>query len=137
MATFSISSSIHVNVPPAVAFVYVADLTRHNEWNPGLKVTAISEGPTTVGSRFQSVGHVMGRDFGPIGDFTLDGAVKIWKRCSEHGDPLLETHAVGGHSRTRMVADAMGGDQLVHDSQLALVEGFIQHAAEDGLALKS
>ena len=44
MATFSISSSIHVNVPPAVAFVYVADLTRHNEWNPGLKVTAISEG---------------------------------------------------------------------------------------------
>ena len=62
MATFSISSSIHVNVPPAVAFVYVADLTRHNEWNPGLKVTAISEGPTAVGSRFQSVGHVMGRE---------------------------------------------------------------------------
>jgi hypothetical protein len=60
MATFSISFSIHVNVPPEVAFAYVADLTRHGEWNPGLKVTAISEGSTTVGSRFQSAGHVMG-----------------------------------------------------------------------------
>jgi hypothetical protein len=62
MATFSISSSIHVNVPLEVAFAYVADLTRHGEWNPGLRVTAISDGSTAVGSRFQSVGHVMGRE---------------------------------------------------------------------------
>ncbi len=62
MATFSISFSIHVKVPPEVAFAYVADLTRHGEWNPGLKVTAISEGSTTVGSRFQSVGHIFGRE---------------------------------------------------------------------------
>lgn len=62
MATFSLSSSIHVNVPPEVAFAYVADLTRHGEWNPGLKITAISEGSTTAGSRFQSVGHIFGRE---------------------------------------------------------------------------
>jgi len=62
MATFSISFSIHVNVPPEVAFAYVANLIRHGEWNPGLKVTAISEGTTTVGSRFQSVGHLKGRE---------------------------------------------------------------------------
>lgn len=62
MATFSNSFSIHVNVPPEVAFAYVADLTRHGEWNPGLRVTAISEGSTTVGSRFQSVGHIFGRE---------------------------------------------------------------------------
>ena len=62
MATFSISFSIHVNVPPEVAFAYVAALTRHDEWNPGLKVTAISEGSITVGSRFQSVGHIFGRE---------------------------------------------------------------------------
>ncbi len=60
MATFSISSSIHVNVPLEVAFAYVADLTRHGEWNPGLRVTAISDSSITVGSRFQSVGHIMG-----------------------------------------------------------------------------
>src|SRR4029450_7975081 len=58
MAIFSNSFSIHVHVPPEVAFAYVADLTRHGEWNPGLKVTAISEGSTAVGSRFQSVGHI-------------------------------------------------------------------------------
>jgi hypothetical protein len=58
MATFSISLSVYVHVPPEVAFAYVADLTRHGEWNPGLKVTAISEGSTAVGSRFQSVGHI-------------------------------------------------------------------------------
>ncbi len=62
MATFSNSFSIHVNVPPDVAFAYVADLTRHGEWNPGLKVTAISEDLATVGSRFQSVGHIFGRE---------------------------------------------------------------------------
>jgi hypothetical protein len=60
MATFSISFSIHVNVPPEIAFAYVADLTRHGEWNPRLKVTAISEGSATFGSRFQSVGHIFG-----------------------------------------------------------------------------
>lgn len=60
MAIFSNSLSIHVNVPPEAAFAYVADLIRHGEWNPGLKVTAISEGSTTVGSRFQSVGHIFG-----------------------------------------------------------------------------
>jgi hypothetical protein len=59
MAIFSISFSIHVKVPPEVAFAYVADLTRHGEWNPGLKVMAVSEGTTTIGSRFQSVGHLM------------------------------------------------------------------------------
>ena len=62
MATFFLSFSTHVKVPPEVAFAYVADLTRHGEWNPGLKVTAISEGSTTVGSRFQSVGHIFGRE---------------------------------------------------------------------------
>ena len=60
MATFSISLGVYVHVPPEVAFAYVADLTRHGEWNPGLKVTAISEGSTAVGSRFQSVGHIFG-----------------------------------------------------------------------------
>jgi carbon monoxide dehydrogenase subunit G len=63
MATYFLSVSIHVNVPPEVAFAYVADLTRHSEWNPGLQVTAISEGATTVGSRFRSVGHMFGREF--------------------------------------------------------------------------
>jgi uncharacterized protein YndB with AHSA1/START domain len=62
MATFSNSFSIHIEVPPEVAFAYVADLTRHGEWNPGLEVTAISEGSTTVGGRFQSVGHIFGRE---------------------------------------------------------------------------
>ena len=63
MATFCMSFSIYVYVPPEVAFAYVADLTRHGEWNPGLKVTAISEVSTTVGKRFQSVGHMFGREF--------------------------------------------------------------------------
>jgi carbon monoxide dehydrogenase subunit G len=60
MATFSNSFSIHVKVPPEAAFAYIADLTRHGEWNPGLKVTVIYGSSTTVGSRFQSVGHIFG-----------------------------------------------------------------------------
>jgi len=62
MAIFSNSFRIHVNVPPEAAFAYVADLPRHGEWNPGLKVTAISDGPITVGSCFHSIGHIFGRE---------------------------------------------------------------------------
>ena len=62
MATFSLSFKIDIDVSPEVVFAYIADLTRHGEWNPGLKVTSFSEGSTTIGSRFQSVGHIFGRE---------------------------------------------------------------------------
>jgi carbon monoxide dehydrogenase subunit G len=102
MATFSISSSIHVNVPPAVAFAYVADLTRHDEWNPGLKVTAISEGPTTVGSRFQSVGHVMGREI---------------------HDDLCVTEYQPPACFAFFVKSGLGGEELTHEFMLQPKDG--------------
>jgi carbon monoxide dehydrogenase subunit G len=102
MATFSISSSIHVNVPPTVVFAYVADLTRHNEWNPGLKVTAISEGPTTVGSRFQSVGHVMGREI---------------------HDDLCVTEYQPPACFAFFVKSGLGGEELTHEFMLQPKDG--------------
>ena len=102
MATFSISSSIHVNVPPAVAFANVADLTRHNEWNPGLKVTAISEGPTTVGSLFQTVGHVMGREI---------------------HDDLCVTKYQPPACFAFFVKSGLGGEELTHEFMLQPKDG--------------
>jgi uncharacterized protein YndB with AHSA1/START domain len=97
MATFSISSSIQVNVPPEVVFAYVADLTRHGEWNPGLKVTAISEGSTTVGSRFQSIGHIFGRE---IHDDLC---------VTEHQPPVRFAF---------FVKSGFGGEELTHEFKL-------------------
>jgi len=97
MATFSISFSIHVNVPPEVAFAYVADLTRHGEWNPGLKVTANAEGLATVGSRFQSVGHIFGREI--------------------HDDLCITKYNTPVHFAF-FVKSGSGGEELTHEFML-------------------
>ena len=97
MATFSLSFSIHVNVPSEVVFAYVADLTRHGEWNPGLKVTAISEGSTTVGSRFQSVGHIFGRE------------IHDDLRVTEYQPPVCFAF---------FVKSGFGGEELTHEFML-------------------
>jgi len=97
MATFSISFSIHVNVPPEVVFAYVADLTRHGEWNPGLKVTDISEVSPTVGSRFQSVGHIFGRE------------IHDDLRVTEYQPPVRFAFFVKSGS---------GGEELTHEFKL-------------------
>jgi len=70
-------------------------------------------------------------------DFIFDGAVKIGERRSEHGDQLFESRTVGGRSPTQMMAYAIGRDQLIHDSEIPLVEGFVKNAADDGFALNS
>lgn len=97
MDIFSNSFSIHVNVPPEVVFAYVADLTRHGEWNPGLKVMAISEGSTTVGSRFQSVGHIFGRE------------IHDDLRVTEYQPPVCFAF---------FVKSGFGGEELTHEFML-------------------
>jgi len=97
MATFSISSSIQVNVPPEVVFAYVADLTRHGEWNPGLRVTAISDGSIIVGSRFQSVGHIFGRE------------IHDDLRVTEYQPPVRFAF---------FVKSGFGGEELTHEFML-------------------
>jgi hypothetical protein len=53
-------------VPPQVAFAYLSDLTRHNEWamNPGLKVEQTSPGAVTAGATFRSCGTQFGIKLG-------------------------------------------------------------------------
>jgi len=97
MATFSISSSIRINVPPEEAFAYVADLTRHGEWNPGLRVTAISDGSIIVGSRFQSVGHIFGRE------------IHDDLRVTEYQPPVRFAF---------FVKSGFGGEELTHEFML-------------------
>jgi hypothetical protein len=36
-----------------------------------------------------------------------------------------------------MMADAIRRDEFIHDSQVALSEGFVKNAVDDGLALNS
>ena len=77
------------------------------------------------------------RNFVTLADFILDSAVKVRECRSEYGDQLLETHPVGGHSPTHMMADTIGRNEFIHDSQVALSEGFVKNAVDDGLALNS
>jgi hypothetical protein len=44
-------------------YFYVSDLTRHGEWNTGLRIEALTPGSPGVGSRYRTVGNVLKRDF--------------------------------------------------------------------------
>lgn len=48
--------SVSINTKPEDVFAYVSDLTKHNEWNDGLKVEAVTPGPLGVGSQYHSWG---------------------------------------------------------------------------------
>ena len=62
-----IKFKVEVQARPEEAFAYVADLPRHGDWsNPkaGLRVEAVSEEPTGVGSKFRSSQKFLGKDTG-------------------------------------------------------------------------
>ena len=53
--TFQLS----VNAKPEAVFAYVSDLTRHGEWNTGLKIVPLGSGPVGVGSQYRTQGEVL------------------------------------------------------------------------------
>ena len=59
-----IEQQLTVNASPDAVFQYLADFPRHSEWaaHP-LKLTQTSSGPVAVGTTFDSVGHMMNKDF--------------------------------------------------------------------------
>ncbi|HEX5159841.1 MAG TPA: SRPBCC family protein [Ktedonobacterales bacterium] len=62
--TFVWTYQTHVTVPPATAYAYVSDLSRHSEWSgTELRIEADAPGPVVVGSTFHSVGKTAGLPF--------------------------------------------------------------------------
>src|SRR5438270_5061561 len=58
----SLTYKVVAKVPPDKAFQYVADIKRHAEWGmDDMKVDPVTGGPTKVGSRFNAVGHLLGK----------------------------------------------------------------------------
>lgn len=56
MTTTTRNLRISINAKPEDVFTYVSDLTRHSEWNDGLKVEALTSGSPHVGSQYRSWG---------------------------------------------------------------------------------
>lgn len=53
-----------VAVPPAVAYTYVANLSRHAEWSGSeLRIEPDAPGPIVIGSKFNAVGKTAGLTF--------------------------------------------------------------------------
>lgn len=57
--TVTYTYRISVQAKPDVVFAYIADLTRHSEWNDHLHVTAQTPGEIKVGSAYHSVGQTL------------------------------------------------------------------------------
>jgi len=58
MTTVTRSIRMLVHAPLRSTFDYVSDLTRHPEWNGGLKIDALTPGPIAVGKEYGSRGVV-------------------------------------------------------------------------------
>ncbi len=61
-----VSRSVFIHSPVERVFEYLADVEKHVEWSSGLsfgleRITKITEGPLTVGSRFRSLGKTSHR----------------------------------------------------------------------------
>ncbi len=58
----TVTSSVHVERPPAEVFDYLADVTRHGEWSPKpYRVEGVAAGqPVAPGKRFTSYGWLPG-----------------------------------------------------------------------------
>ena len=58
MTTVTKITQILVHAPLESAFEYVSDLSRHPEWNGGLKIEAVTPGPIAVDKEYISHGVV-------------------------------------------------------------------------------
>ncbi|HEU0295863.1 MAG TPA: SRPBCC family protein [Anaerolineales bacterium] len=58
MSTIVRTHQVRVRAPVQAVFDYVSDLSRHPEWNGGLKIEAVSPGPVAVGKEYVSHGVV-------------------------------------------------------------------------------
>lgn len=58
MSTVVRTHQVFVHAPQETVFDYVSDLTRHPEWNGGLRIEAVSPGPVQVGKEYVSHGVV-------------------------------------------------------------------------------
>lgn len=59
MTTITNTFQILIKAQPDVVFAYVADLTKHGEWNNGLLIEVLTTGPVRVGSHYRSRGVVL------------------------------------------------------------------------------
>lgn len=58
MTNVSKTTQIIVHAPLDATFAYISDLSRHPEWNDGLRIEALRPGPVAVGKRYISHGVV-------------------------------------------------------------------------------
>ena len=58
MTTVIRTSQILVHAPLQATFDYISDLSRHPEWNGGLRIEAVTPGPVAIGKEYISRGEV-------------------------------------------------------------------------------
>jgi len=68
-----------------------------------------------------------------FGDLVFHDGVKIGEDTHSQGEPVAEGGQAGRGRPAGDVMDAVGGDEFIGDSEVALVENFLDHAAGAGL----
>src|SRR5690348_9268092 len=91
-----------------------------------------------AGSRYALEGTKMSTAHGdtasdgvPFSNQLLDGKVQVWKGGAQHPDH--QARRLGTtirHARRNLVIDAVGGDQVVYDGEIALVEHLLIEATK-------
>ena len=109
---FTHAISTWVQVPPEVAFDYVADITRHPEWaDSPMTVEALDAPPVQVGSRFRAVGHQGGRDWpSDLIVTAYDRPTRFAFTATGGPVPTTEGHL---HRHEFLLGEERGGTRLV------------------------
>lgn len=112
MSAIEISSSVAVDVPPAVAWDVIADFSRNPEWQRGMKSARwVTEPPLAVGSRYVQLAGFLGRDIRSLFEvIELDPGKRVTIDTVEGTFPIAVTRSVTAAGGGCLVSAEVRGD---------------------------
>ena len=106
MTTVIKTTQILVHTPLQATFDYVSDLSRHPEWNEGLKIEAVTPGPIAVGKEYVSRGEVAVQKDRP-------NTVKVTQYEPAHKFGFVANDPDFGDVSHEFIFSAQNGDVLI------------------------
>jgi carbon monoxide dehydrogenase subunit G len=120
----SFEKSVHINKPAAEVFAFMSDLANNAKWQEGLvSSTKTSDGPMGVGTTFESVQKLMGKE--------TKNEIQV---TAYEPSKLFSAKSIGGPVQVEISTkfEEMGGGTHVTSTMNAEMGGFLKVA--EGLA---
>ncbi len=109
----TVSASTTINKPASDVYNFMIDVNNHARWNPTLKsATVTPDGPVAVGSTYNYVTEVMGKDYPSAMQVSALETNKVWATKVVSANPLetrYEFADQGGSTMMTITMELAGG----------------------------